>query len=125
MAGKVLSILKTLLISYVLTAIILFILSFCLYKFNIADWQVTMGIMITYIFANFLGGYIAARKGEKRRLLWGIGFGMVYFLILMLVSLIVNKGVSDNYTVALRAFAVCIVSGATGAFFTPVNAKKF
>ena len=117
MAGKIVGSLKILLLSYAVTAIILVILSFCLYKFNIADWQVTAGIMLTYIVSNLLGGYMAAKLGKSRHLIWGTGFGLIYFGILVLVSVAMNKGLSVDQMSAVRAMAVCVISGAIGGFF--------
>ena len=78
MSKKVLNILKTLLISYAVTIIMLLIISLCLYKFNMSNWQITTAILVTYVFSSFAGGYIIARKQKNRRLFWGLAVGVTY-----------------------------------------------
>lgn len=121
MTGKLVDILKTLLISYLITAVLLLLLALGLYKFNMSAWQITAGVIVTYALSTFVGGYILAKKQKSRRLLWGIALGLIYFVILVVVSLLLNRGVSMDQTYAIRAIIICIGAGAIGAFATPVQ----
>ncbi len=118
MASRILNVVKTIVISYALTCVILLALSFGVYKFDLSDWQITTGIIITYIAASFIGGFIIATREKNRRILWGMGVGLIYFLILAVASIAVNKGIAIDTTEAVRALLICAVSGAAGAFFT-------
>jgi len=116
MSVKVLNMLKTMVISYLITGIMLIILSFGLYKMGLSEFQVSAGIIVTY--ALFAGGYIIAKKEKTRRLMWGIGFGILYFVVLFAISLLIGNDI-DNSS-AIRSVIICVCAGAIGAFATPV-----
>lgn len=121
MTSKILNVIKILVVTYVLTGVMLLLLALGLYKFNLSNWQITAGIVVTYALSAFLGGYALARKERTRRLLWGMAFGVVYFAILAVASLIMNKGLAMDQGAALRAVLICVGAGAIGAFATPVE----
>ena len=56
--GKVIWILKALLISYVITAVFLMILALLLYKLDLNEQKVTMGIVLIYVASTFVGGFL-------------------------------------------------------------------
>lgn len=90
---KFLSALLILVLSYVLTACLLLLLAFILYKFRISESIVNIAVIVIYISVTFAAGFIAGRYYKVKKFLWGLVLGSVYFLILVLVSLI--GGVSD------------------------------
>ena len=118
MSVKVLNMLKTMVISYLITGIMLIILSFGLYKMGLSEFQVSAGIIVTYALSAFAGGYIIAKKEKTRRLMWGIGFGILYFVVLFAISLLIGNDI-DNSS-AIRSVIICVCAGAIGAFGTPV-----
>jgi putative membrane protein (TIGR04086 family) len=120
-ATNFMNVLKTLAGAYIVTCIMLLLLALGLYKFNLSDWQATAGIIVTYALSTFMGGYYLARKEHNRRLLWGIGFGILYFVVLAVASIILNKGIGIEQASALRAAIICIGAAAIGAFATPVE----
>lgn len=119
MAQKAITTLKMLIIGYVITIVMLFLLSFILYKFAVSETVVTVGITITYAVSCFIGGLFLAKKEMNRRVLWGIAYGVLYYVILFIISMCMNKGVDINVTSAVRALLVCVISGALGGFFSP------
>lgn len=121
MTSKILNVIKILVVTYLLTGVMLLLLALGLYKFNLSNWQITAGIVVTYALSAFLGGYALARKEKTRRLLWGMAFGVVYFAILAMASLVMNKGLAMDQGAALRAVLICVGAGAIGAFATPVE----
>ncbi len=90
---KFLSALLILVLSYVLTACLLLLLAFILYKFRISESIVNIAVIVIYISVTFAAGFIAGKYYKVKKFLWGLVLGSVYFLILVLVSLI--GGVSD------------------------------
>lgn len=90
---KFLSALLILVLSYVLTACLLLLLAFILYKFRISESVVNIAVIVIYISVTFAAGFIAGKYYKVKKFLWGLVLGSVYFLILVLVSLI--GGVSD------------------------------
>lgn len=116
--SRVLNIVKILVLSYVLTGILLLLLAFGMLKMNLSGGVVTAGIIAIYILASLGGGYILAHKEQTKRLMWGVAFGLIYFVVLFAISLIINKGVSQDYMSALRALFICMGAGAVGGFLS-------
>ena len=54
----VLKILSTLLVMYILTGAALFLLAFLLYKMELTENIVTIGIMVIYVVSGLVGGII-------------------------------------------------------------------
>lgn len=121
MVVKLVNIGKVLMISYIITGVLLVMLSFGLYKFAFSDVVVTIAIMAVYVISTLVGGYIMARLQQNRRLIWGVIFGLIYFFVLAMTSLIMNKGVNADIASALKALIMCILGGAAGGFITPVK----
>ena len=80
----VLKVLSTLLIMYILTGVALFVLAFLLYKMELTENIVTIGITAIYVVSGLLGGIIIGKRMKTRRFLWGIIMGAAYFLVLLI-----------------------------------------
>jgi len=85
----VLFLLKCILCSYIFTAAMLLLLAFLLYKMNLSEKMVSLGIIAIYVISTFLGGYVAGKKLQSRKFIWGLLVGAAYFLVLAAVSLLV------------------------------------
>lgn len=88
----VLKVLSTLLIMYILTGVALFVLAFLLYKMELTENIVTIGITAIYVVSGLLGGIIIGKRMKTRRFLWGIIMGAAYFLVLLIGSALLNRG---------------------------------
>ena len=103
-------ILKDLLLSYLLTALLLLLLSLLLYRFSLSEKTVTLCITGIYILVTFLAGFLAGKKEGCRKYLFGLLLGGLYFLILLLISLIVTRcrafpGISLRFSCSAAAVA--------------------
>lgn len=107
-------ILKSLLISYLLTAGLLLLLALLLYKFSLTEKIVSLCITGIYILVTFLAGFLAGKKEGSRKFLWGLLMGCLYFLILTVVSLIVNHSISNFSASFFTVLALCAGSGMLG-----------
>lgn len=112
--NKVVSILKTLVTGYIMTVVLLLILAFCLYKFRISDDVVMIGIYVIYGISTFCGGLLLAKRLARNRLMWGAVYGVVYFVILCIVSAVMSKGAPVDVMQLVKSAALCIVCGAAG-----------
>ena len=83
---------KVLLVMYILTGILLFILAAVLYKMELSEAAVNISIIISYIVVGFVGGFIIGKIKKSRKYLWGAVMGLLYFAVLLIVSLILKKG---------------------------------
>jgi len=86
----VFSLLKILLASYILTALLLALLSFLLYRVGLNEKIVSAVLTATYVAAPFFAGFLAGKKLQSRKFLWGLVEGCAYFAILLLVSILVG-----------------------------------
>lgn len=107
-------ILKSLLISYLLTAGLLLLLALLLYRFSLSESVVSLCITGIYIAVTFLAGFLAGKREGNRKFLWGLLMGVLYFLILVLVSLAVNHGLFGLTTSLFTVLVLCAGSGMLG-----------
>ena len=111
-------ILKSLLISYLLTAGLLLLLALFLYKFSLTEKIVSLCITGIYILVTFLAGFLAGKREGARKFLWGLLMGCLYFIILTLVSLIVNHGMGDLSSGFFSTLVLCAASGMLGGLLS-------
>lgn len=117
--NKISVVLKTLIIGYVITVAALLILAFCLYKFRVSDSVITIGIYVTYGISTLFGGLILAKGMKNNRLMWGALYGVMYLIILSVISLIVSRGAAIDVSQLIKSAAVCIICGAVGGIVSP------
>ena len=68
---------KALMLSYFLTMLMLLGLSFGLYKFDLSEKTVRIGILAVYIISTFAGGFAMGKMGKTRKFLRGFMLGML------------------------------------------------
>ena len=79
MAVKGFQLVKTLIIAYVITAVLLLLTAFGLYRLHLSDWQVMAAVVIIYALSCFAGGYILAKAQKSRRMLWA--WALVFYIL--------------------------------------------
>lgn len=109
-----LSILKILLLMYIITGILLLVLTMLLSKLQLSESAVSIGIVAIYVISGFVGGLLAGKKLENRKFLWGMVMGAVYFLILVLGSVVFHRGLDMEAGRFATTLILCIASGMVG-----------
>lgn len=117
-SGKILFVMKCMLAAYILTAGFLLLLALMLYRFGLSEKVVSICIILIYIVVTFLSGFIAGKRAGEKKFIWGLVMGCVYFLILMVVSLIVNKGIEEPISRLITVFLMCSGSGMLGGMLS-------
>ena len=115
---KVTFVTKCMLAAYILTAGLLLLLAFMLYRFGLSEKVVSLCIIGIYIVVTFAVGLIAGKRAGKRKFLWGLGVGVMYYAILVIVSLVVNRGIQDVSGSMLTVFFLCAGSGMLGGMIS-------
>ena len=110
--------LKCLLFSYVLTVGLLLLLALFLYRFQLQEKTVAIGIIVIYVVSSFFAGFLSGKRMGSRKFLWGLFAGVLYFAVLILVSLIVDHGVSGFSSNLITTFFVCAGSGMLGGMLS-------
>ena len=111
---QVIQIMKALLASYIVTGILLFILTLLLYKFQWDEQMITAGIIAIYVISTFAGGFILGKLKGTRKFLWGLIMGILYFLLLFLISFGVYRNFDGNGTNVLTTLLLCMGGGMLG-----------
>lgn len=102
---------KALLAAYVVTGILLIILALALYKFELNEGAVTAGVTAVYLISTFTGGLVVGKLAKVRRFLWGIVLGILYFALLLLVTVGIYRTFHGSSTEILVIFALCAGGG--------------
>ena len=115
---KFIYMLEGLLFSYVITAFVLLILSFLMLKLDLSSGVISGGINFVYIISAFSGGFFVGKKTEQRKFLWGLLIGIFYFIILMLISLMMNRVSPLPMGNLFTAFIISSLSGMLGGMIS-------
>ena len=118
LSSRLTFILKCLLISYLLTTGLLLLLALMLYRFGLSEKIVSICIIAIYIIITFLAGFLAGKREGNRKFLWGLMMGSLYFVILIVLSLIVNHGLSGVSGNLLTVLMLCGGSGMLGGMIS-------
>lgn len=110
----ILSILKILLVMYLITGILLLILSAMLYKMQLSEGVVSIGIVVIYVLSGFFGGFLSGKVMKSRKFLWGMVMGACYFLILIAGSILFQKGIDMEVSRFFTTLILCTASGMIG-----------
>ncbi|MDI9241587.1 TIGR04086 family membrane protein [Fusibacillus kribbianus] len=116
--SKPLYLLRSLLLSYVLSGLLLLLLSFLLYKMKLSRDQIQAGVYIIYVLSCFFGGFLSGKQLKTRRFLWGGLSGLLYFGILLLLSLLLGKGIQSGLSRLLLSLGLCAGSGVIGGMLS-------
>ena len=111
---KLFSILKGLLFSYIITAFVLLILALLMLKLDLSGAVLSGGINFAYIISAFIGGFFVGKKVEQKKFLWGFIMGVFYFLIIMLITLFINRSSPLPMGSLLTVFIISSMSGMLG-----------
>lgn len=109
---------KALFISYVITGIILLILALIMYKAEPSNMFVSAGVVFAYIFSAFVGGMVVGKKTQEKRFLWGIVSGVLYFAIILGISVLMNKDILSQIGSTVTVFITCGFGGMLGGMLS-------
>lgn len=107
---KMVWMLKSLLASYIVTTLLLLLVTLLLYKFDLDEQKVQIGIMAVYVLSTLAGGFIIGKLVQVRRFMWGLILGILYFVLLLLISMGVYRTVQGGTNMIIS----CILCGAGG-----------
>lgn len=110
--------LKAVLASYVVTGILLLILTILVYQFEIEEKIVDMGIVATYVSSTFIGGFILGKLAKKRRFLWGTLVGVLYIGFLYGISYALYGVFELRDIEALKPILLCLGGGMFGGMMS-------
>lgn len=110
--------LKSLLCAYIVTGILLLILTLLLYKAGLSEENINVGIILTYVISTFSGGFVIGKLTGARKFLWGLLLGVVYFLLLTLISLGIYHSLQSDLMNLTTTFLLCAGGGMLGGMIS-------
>ena len=108
---KVTWVLKALMAAYVVTGLLLLLLTLLVYKMEFSEEKVTAGITAIYVLSTFVGGLVIGKLSKMRKFLWGLAVGILYFGLLLLISFGIYRTLQGNGTNILTSFLLCAAGG--------------
>lgn len=111
---RILQILKALLCAYAVTGILLLVLTLMLYKMNLSEENVNAGITLIYVISTFASGFVMGKLAGMRKFLWGILTGVLYFVLLLLISFGLYHSLQADSVNLAAAFFLCAGGGMLG-----------
>ena len=115
---KMIWMLKALLFAYVVTGILLALLTVLVYKFELDKQLVSAAIVAIYVLATMAGGLVIGKLVKVRRFLWGLGLGLAYFALLMLITLGVYRTLNGDAVNLITALILCSGGGMIGGMIS-------
>lgn len=111
---KVRAVLISLLSAYGVTGAALLLLAFLMYKMQLDEAPVMGALVAVYVLSSFTGGIFAGKMIRKDKYLWGVVTGLLYFLLLLVVSFAVRGRWDMTIMHLITIFFMCLGGGALG-----------
>ncbi len=109
-------------IMYVVSAVLLLMLSALLYNFELSEATIKIGVVAIYILSGFVGGFWMGKQMQDKKYLWGLMIGGIYFVLLFVVSLVIKVGTGEELSIELvrivTTLLLCAVSGMAGGMIS-------
>lgn len=116
--SKVMWVLKALLAAYVVTGILLLILTMLLYKLELNEKVVSAAIVAVYLVSTLMGGIFIGKMARVKRYLWGMGLGVLYFGLLILITLGVYRDLNTDAVNLMTTLVLCAGGGMAGGMLS-------
>ena len=120
---KVIWWIKSLLASYIVTGILLLVLTFFMYKFELNEKIVSAAIVGIYVVSTLIGGMIIGKLTKSKRYLWGMVLGILYFVLLLLITLGVYRTLNGDSVSIVTSLILCAGGGMTGGMISSKTKK--
>lgn len=89
--NPVTAVLVSVLVMFLLSCLFLLLLAALLYKFDLSESAVKVGIVVIYIVSGVIGGFFMGKIMKTQKFLWGFAAGAIYFCILFLIQCWLNR----------------------------------
>lgn len=108
-------ILKTLMAAYIVTAIMLLVLSFCIYRYDVSEKMICLTIIFTYILSNFLFGRRSSKvfENKKTKIIIAVIGATLYIVFMCAISIIMGNFIT--IPCVLMPLLLCVNSSIIGS----------
>ena len=109
---------KILLLMYVVTAMLLFLLAVLVQRFNWDNNVISIGISTVYVISCFIGGFFVGKVQQNKKFIWGILIGLDYVIIMLVITLVVKHGFHSSVSAFVTNLLLCLGSGMLGGMLS-------
>lgn len=103
---------------FIVSGLLLLILAAILFKMEPAESIIRIGIVVIYVIAGFLGGFLMGKIMQEQKFLWGLAAGCIYFGVLLLASAVVKGGFDMELAKVITTLILCAASGMAGGMIS-------
>lgn len=103
---------------YIVTGLGLILMAFLMEKFQLNGTFVEVGVTVIYVVSGIAGGLIAGKKMKRKKFLWGLLLGSLYFLILFAVSAALAGGLPKDLVHMGTTLGICMAAGTLGGMMS-------
>lgn len=105
-------------VMFIISAVLLLVLALLLYKMELTEAVVKIGVVVIYVVSGLLGGVLMGRMMREQKYLWGLAVGTIYFLVLFSASVLVKGGFDMDMAKTATTFILCATSGMAGGMIS-------
>lgn len=118
MGRKLFSMLRAVLICYLVSLLFICLAAFLLWRLQFNLSQMRLFVYAIYGISCLLGGFLFGHIQQEKRVLWGAAFGLLYFLILILLSILLARSIPIISTRLFLSLGICLGAGFIGALLS-------
>ena len=100
--------------AFLLSVLLLLLFAFVQLKLQLDAGAVEVLILVTYGLSCLVGGWYGGKKGARKKFLWGLLVGVLYFLFLFLISGMAEGQMQMEAGSSMLALGICGVCGMLG-----------
>lgn len=101
-------------VMFIVSGLLLLLLAMLLYKMDLSESVVKVGVVVVYVVSGLVGGILMGKIMREQKFLWGLAAGVLYFVILFVVSMLFKGGIDVEPTKLVTTFILCAASGMAG-----------
>ena len=117
-SNPVTAVLAAVFVMFIVSGLLLLLLAMLLYKMELEESAVRIGIIAIYVVAGIAGGFLVGKIMREQKYLWGLAAGAIYFVLLFAVSVAVKGGFDLDMTRVLTTMILCGASGMAGGMIS-------
>lgn len=106
-----------------MTLLLLLLLTVLLYNTNISRTLSGILMVAIYVLGPFAGAFVLGRRVKKKRFLWGLALGVVYFAVFVVISILcATSGTQETVLPGIRDYVEVLLAvlpgGILGGMFS-------
>ena len=109
---------KILLMMFVVTALLLFVLAFLVQKLGWQNNAIFIGIIVVYCISCFLGGFFIGKVQRSKKFIWGILISLMYIIVMLILTMIIKQEFTATMSKFVTNLLWCVGSGMFGGMLS-------